>query len=288
MRNCSLVSDLEGTSLLAHHASEDVSSDEGRLDHVADSCSAFLVLHAFSTILTLVEHSRDAFPGSHAFGSSNNSFAVGSSRLVEVGTSDEDGLTASKDDRLDHSSESLGLLFPKRNVSAHFLGISTSSVSSGGGTVLAGGSSMSSGMSAVSTSVSSMNSSKSLVRVMDMSLVSVFSMSGVLSSMSVVSHSSFLVSLCGTSMSDYSFSVSYGSSMVLFGSGVLASLTQFVVHLDMVSSGFSMSFHCSVVTVGSSSVADMSSLVRVGTSGVPLGTSLMSSNVLSDDLFGLR
>jgi len=124
---------VHGTSLLAHHASEGDLSGESGLEHVADGSDAFLVLHASSSILTLVEVSGDAFHGSHAFGSSDDSFAVVGSRLVEVGTSNSDVFAVSEDHRLNHVSESLGLLVPGRGVflqefgmSGHFLSSSVS------------------------------------------------------------------------------------------------------------------------------------------------------------------
>lgn len=265
MRFVSLVSDLEGASLLAHHASEDVSSEEGGSDHVADSRGALLVLHAFSTILTLVERSRDAFPGSHAFGSSDDSFAVGGSRLVEVGTSDHDGFTAHKDDRLDHESESLGLLFPGTHMLLHEFGMSghsaSKSVSSGVSAVSSGVLGMSSGMSSVSSSTSDVVLAGVLVSV-----------SGMSSGMSGVSLSGGLV-FSGTS------EVLHRSSVESLGSGVLAGFAEFMRMSHEFVSSSNMSFVRSHVADSSFLVSVASSFVGMGTSGV-----LATMSVVFDDL----
>jgi len=228
MRFESFVSDLESAVLLAHHASEDVSSDEGGGDHVLDGTGALLVFHAFSTILTLVEVSRDTFPGSHAFGSSDDSFAVGGSRLVEAGTSDKDGSTSSEDDRLDHNSEVLGLLHPDRHMLLHEFGMSlhfaSLSVSSGVsvslsmsmslGVSVSLSMSMSSGVSAVLAGVLSVSLGKSVVLAGDLSVS--FGMGTMLTG-GVLTVGLSVSSGMGTMLTG-SLSVSSGHGVVLTGS----------------------------------------------------------------------
>jgi len=117
-------SDLESAVLLVHHASEDVSSDEGSLDHVGDSSCAGLVLHAGGSILALHEVGVDALHGSHAFGGSDDGLAVVNGRFVEGGTGHGNFLAVGNDDGGDHRSEGLGLLFPFADVLLHELGMS--------------------------------------------------------------------------------------------------------------------------------------------------------------------
>jgi len=311
MRFESFVSDLESAVLLAHHASEDVSSDEGGGDHVLDGTGALLVFHAFSTILTLVEVSRDTFPGSHAFGSSDDSFAVGGSRLVEAGTSDKDGSTSSEDDRLDHNSEVLGLLHPDRHMLLHEFGMSlhfaSLSVSSGVsvslsmsmslGVSVSLSMSMSSGVSAVLAGVLSVSLGKSVVLAGDLSVS--FGMGTMLTG-GVLTVGLSVSSGMGTMLTG-SLSVSSGMSMMFTGvlgvmlimpdvflvralmsSGKSSVLSSFFVMLPgggvlaSLAESFGMSSvlsHSSVMLRGFSVVANSSSLVSAHSSFVGVGMS---------------
>ena len=146
-------SDLESAVLFVQHASEDVSSDEGSLDHVGDRSSTGLVLHASGSILALHEVGADALHGSHALGGSDDGLAVVNSRFVEGRTGHGDLLAVSNDDGDYHRSEGLGLLFPFTDVLFHELGMS--------------------GLSGVTVVVSGMTGMSSSVAVMDSHVMSV-------------------------------------------------------------------------------------------------------------------
>jgi len=150
-------SELEGALLLAtDHAFENVSSDEGGLDHVGDGSSALLVLHALGSGLVLVEHMGDALHASHALGSSDDNLTVTLGGFVEVGAGNRDLLAAHQDDVLEHVPESLRLLFPHSDVLDHHLVVSGHSVGSVLSSSVLGGSS---GVSLKSTDSSSVSSS---------------------------------------------------------------------------------------------------------------------------------
>lgn len=160
-------SDLESAVLFVHHASEDVSSDEGSLDHVGDRSSAGLVLHASGSILALHEVGADALHGSHALGGSDDGLAVVNSRFVEGRTGHGDFLAVSNDDGGDHRSEGLRLLFPFTDVLFHELGMS------GLSGVTVGLSQSVSGSSGMNVVVSGMTGMSSSVAVVDSHVMSV-------------------------------------------------------------------------------------------------------------------
>lgn len=287
-------SDLESAVLLVHHASEDVSSDEGSLDHVGDSSCAGLVLHAGGSILALHEVGADALHGSHAFGGSDDGLAVVNGRFVEGGTGHGDFLAVGNDDGGDHRSEGLGLLFPFADVLLHELGMSgLFGVTVGLSQSVSGSSDMDVVVSSCTVMFSSVVAVDSHVVSMLHGVLHVFfgesvflGLAGFVGSSSVVTGSAGMAS--GSSlMGMFVASVSEFMSDVLshsVDSHVSNSLGMFVVYLGgMVLSEVTLGDVVHVVLSGVESVVSVSNHVS-SSSVVSLG--LLSGMVSSEGMSG--